>query len=290
MLLDESSDSHIEPEGKELARKISRIKNVIGEGTEVEDIYRTLVEIKDQGKRAALAIVVRTKGSTPRKTGAKMIVMEDGGILGTLGGGGLEKKIIEESLEALKEGKAKLTSFTLEGSLDMMCGGEIDVYIEPINQPEKLTIFGAGHITNALAPLMRSLDFRVTVVDDNPEKLKENGIADIEDLYSEDMESYAERLSPESNAYIIILTRGFSKDKAVLEHLIAKDFRYVGMVGSGKKISTIREDLTSKGMKKEHLSKLHAPIGLDIGAETPVEIALSIAAEIISVKRGKGVN
>lgn len=277
----------MEPEGKDFACRIPRLKSLVWKGTEMEDIYRTLVEIKDQGKCSALAVVVRTKGSTPRKTGAKMIVMEDGGILGTLGGGGLEKKIIQESLEALKEGKAKLTSFTLEGSLDMMCGGEIDVYIEPINQPEKLIIFGAGHITNALAPLMRSLDFRVTVVDDNPEKLQENGITDIEDLYSEDMESYAERLSPESNAYIIILTRGFSKDKAVLEHLIAKDFRYVGMVGSGRKISTIREDLISKGMKKEHLSKLHAPIGLDIGAETPEEIAVSIAAEIISVKRGK---
>lgn len=104
------------------------------------------------------------------------------------------------------------------------------------------------------------------------------------------MESYAGRLSPASNAYIIIVTRGFSKDKAALEHLIAKDFRYGGMAGSGRKISTIREDLISKGMKKEHLSKLHAPIGLGIAAETPQEIAVTTAAEFISVKRGKGGN
>jgi xanthine dehydrogenase accessory factor len=151
-----------------------------------------------------------------------MIVMQDEVRLEPWGGGGLEKKIVQESLEALKEGKAQ-----------------------------------------------------------------RKGIADIDDLYSEDMESYAERLSPASNAYIIIVTRGFSKDKAALEHLIAKDFRYAGMAGSGRKISTIREDLISKGMKKEHLSKLHAPIDLDIAAETPQEIAVTTAAEIISVKRGK---
>jgi len=253
----------------------------------MEDIYRTLADIRTQGKQAALAIVVRTKGSTPRKTGAKMIVMKDGSILGTLGGGGLEKKVIEESLEALKGNTAKFTSFTLEGDLDMMCGGEIDVYIEPINQPENLVIFGAGHMTKALAPLMHALDFRVTVVDDNPIIPEMEQHADIEVLHVEDMDSYAEKLSPERTTHIVILTRGFSTDKAILERLIAKDFRYVGMVGSKKKISTIKEDLTSKGIEKEHFSKLSAPIGLDIGAETPGEIALSIAAEIISMRRRK---
>ncbi|NIS60978.1 MAG: hypothetical protein GTO13_09825 [Proteobacteria bacterium] len=253
----------------------------------MEDIYRTLADIKDQGKRAALAIVVRTKGSTPRKAGAKMIVMEDERILGTVGGGGLEKKVIEESLECLKGGTTKLKTFDLQGNLDMMCGGEVDVYIEPISQPEKLVIFGGGHITRTLAPLMRSLDFRVTVVDDNPKMPEEDRFTDIEVLLSEDMESYAERLSPDSSSYIVILTRGFSTDKAILERIIAKDFRYVGIVGSKKKIRTIKEDLISKGIEKEHFSKLSAPIGLDIGAETLGEIALSIAAEIISVRRGK---
>jgi xanthine dehydrogenase accessory factor len=173
------------------------------------------------------------------------------------------------------------------GNLDMMCGGEVDVYIEPIHQSEKLIIFGAGHITKALAPLMGSLGLRVTVVDDNPKMPEEDRFADIEVLLSEGMESYAEKISPDSHAYIVTLTRGFSKDKAILERLIGKDFRYVGMVGSKKKIRTITEDLISKGIKKEHFSKLSAPIGLDIGAEIPEEIALSIPAEIISVKRGK---
>jgi xanthine dehydrogenase accessory factor len=251
------------------------------------DVFQKLAEIEKTGMQAALAIVVRTKGSTPRTAGAKMVVMEDGSILGTLGGGGLEKKVIEEYLEALKTGEAKLTSFTLGESLDMMCGGEIEIYIEPIIQPEHLIIFGAGHITKALAPLMRSVGFRVTVVDDNPEALEGNHFVDIGGVRSEDMESYAERLLPGGNTYIVILTRGFSKDKAVLRHIIGKDFRYVGMIGSEKKIRTIEEDLISKGIAKEHLSRLHAPIGLDIGAETPEEIALSIAAEIISVRKGK---
>jgi xanthine dehydrogenase accessory factor len=251
------------------------------------DIFQKLADIEKGGMQAALAIVVRTKGSTPRKAGAKMVVMEDGTTLGTLGGGGLEKEVIEKSLEAMKTGKAKLTSFTLEESLDMMCGGEIEIYIEPIVQPERLIIFGAGHITKALTPLMRSVSFRVIVVDDNAEALRQDLSGDLGEIYSEDMESYAAALPPDSNTYIVILTRGFSKDKAVLHHIIGKDFRYVGMIGSEKKIRTIEEDLVSKGIAKEHFSKLHAPIGLDIGAETPEEIALSIAAEIVSVRRGK---
>jgi len=113
---------------------------------------------------------------------------------------------------------------------------------------------------------------------------------DMEGLIPEDMESYAERLPPESSAYIVLLTRGFSTDKAILERLIGKDFRYVGMIGSRKKITTIKENLISKGIEKGHLSKLYAPIGLDIGAETPEEIALSIAAEIISLRKGKSMS
>jgi len=251
------------------------------------NIFQKLADIEKGGMQAALAIVVRTKGSTPRTAGAKMVVMEDGSIVGTLGGGGLEKKVIEESLEALKTGEVKLTSFTLEESLDMMCGGEIEIYIEPIMQPDHLIIFGAGHITKALTPLMRSVGFRVTVVDDNAEALRQDRSGDMGEISSEDMESYAEALPPDSNTYIVILTRGFSKDKAVLEHIIVKDFRYVGMIGSGKKIKTIKEDLISRGIERGRLSKLHAPIGLDIGAETAEEIALSIAAEIISVRKGK---
>ncbi len=259
----------------------------------MEDIFRKLADIEKEGRQAALAIVVRTKGSTPRKAGAKMIIMEDGSTFGTLGGGGLEKKVIEESLEALKEGKAKLTSFDLDakrGNLDMMCGGEIEIFIEPIRQQEKLIIFGAGHITRALAPMMRSVGFRVTVVDDNPEVLEEDRLADMEGLISEDMESYAERLPSESSTYIVLLTRGFSTDRAILERIIGRDFRYIGMIGSGKKIGTIKEELISKGIGKEHFSKFYAPIGLDIGAETPEEIALSIATEIISIKKGKSIS
>ena len=256
----------------------------------MKDIFQKLADTQKGGTQAALAIVVRTRGSTPRKAGAKMIIMEDGSTFGTLGGGDLERKVVEESLEALRGGQARLTSFHLDaakGGLDMMCGGEIEIYIEPVCQPEKLIIFGAGHISRALAPLMRSAGFRVTLVDETPDVLEEDRCADLEGIHSEDMESYAEKLPPGGNTYIVILTRGFSKDKAILERLIGKDYRYMGMIGSRKKIDTIKEDLFSKAIGREHLSKLHAPIGLDIGAETPEEIAISIAAEIISLSKGK---
>ena len=269
---------------------IMKLRDIFREDTEMEDVYQRLTEIKDQGTQAALAIVVRTEGSTPRKAGAKMIIMGDGSLHGTLGGGGLEQKVIEESLQALKEGNPKLTTLTLGGDLDMMCGGEMEIYIEPVIRPDKLIIFGAGHITGALAPLMQSLGFVVTVVDHDSKPLEEGDTADSGGLVSEQMKSYAEGLAPDPNTYIVILTRGYSRDKAVLEQIISKDFRYVGMVGSAKKIETMKGELISRGVGKEVFSKLSAPIGLDIGAETPGEIALSIAAEIISVKRGKGAN
>jgi xanthine dehydrogenase accessory factor len=267
---------------------IMKLSDVFREDTGMEDLYRTLTDVKDQGKQAVLAIVVRTKGSTPRKTGAKMIIIGDGSTHGTLGGGGLEHKVIEESLKALKEGNPKLIALTLEGDLDMKCGGEMEIYIEPVTQPQKLVIFGSGHITGALAPLMQSLGFVVTVVDHDSKALEEADTADSGGLVSEQMESYAKGLASDPNTYIVILTRGYSGDMGVLEQTIAKDFRYVGMVGSAKKIETMKGELRAKGVGKELFSKLSAPIGLDIGAETPEEIALSIAAEIISVKQGKG--
>jgi xanthine dehydrogenase accessory factor len=256
----------------------------------MENLFETVVDLKKSGELSALAIIIKVEGSTPRKTGAKMIILRDGKTVGTLGGGDLEKKVIEEAINVIKQGQPKIASFTLDiekGKLDMMCGGELDIYIEPILPDAKLIIFGAGHITRSLAPLMKGAGFKVSVVEDSPDLLQKDKFPETEDLVLTDMEQFARDLLPDPRTYIVLLSRGFSRDKAILTQLIQKDFKYIGMIGSARKIVTMKEGLKKQGVPEEAFLKLQAPIGLDIGAETPEEIAISIAAEIIAAKKGK---
>ncbi len=256
----------------------------------MENLFESILYLQKTGQTAALVIVTKTKGSTPRRPGAKMIVLKDGKTIGTMGGGDLEKRVIDEAIAAMNAGEPRITSFTLDiekGRLDMMCGGGLDVYIDPILPKAKLFIFGAGHITGVLAPLMQMAGFQVSVVDDSPDLLQKDKFPETEDLILTGMEQFAGDLPPDPNTYIVILSRGFSKDEAILCRLIQKDFRYIGMIGSMRKITTMRENLQKQGIPREAFNELQAPIGLDIGAETPEEIAISIAAEIIASKKEK---
>ena len=256
----------------------------------MKGIFQTVADLMKIGESVAIATIVRTEGSTPRRPGTKMIIMKDGKIIGTMGGGDLEQRVIEEALEAIRQGEPRITSFTLDvekGKLDMMCGGKLDVYIEPILPDAKLIIFGAGHITRSLVPLMKGAGFKVAVVEDSPDLLQKDKFPETEDLVLTDMEQFARDLPSDAHTYIVLLSRGFSRDKAILSKLIQKDFKYIGMIGSQRKIRTMEEELQMQGVPKEAFSKLLAPVGLDIGAETPEEIAISIAAEIIAVRKGK---
>lgn len=182
----------------------------------MKNLFENFSDLIKTGQTAALAIIVKTKGSTPRRAGAKMIVLKDGKTIGTMGGGDLEKRVIEEAIEAINAREPRITSFTLDiekGKLDMMCGGELDVYIEPILPKAKLFIFGAGHITRVLAPLMRMAGFQVSVVDDSPDLLQKEKFPEIEDLRFTAMEQFAGDLPPDPNTYIVILSRGFSRDE-----------------------------------------------------------------------------
>ena len=256
----------------------------------MKSLFDTIPALIKTEAPCALAIVVKTKGATPRKPGAKMIVLRNGKTIGTMGGGDLEKRVIDEAIEAINAGEPRITSFTLDiekGKLDMMCGGELDVYIEPILPKTKLIIFGAGHITRVLAPLMQTAGFQVSVVDDSPDLLQKEKFPEIDDLGLTDMDQFAGDLLPDPSTYIVILSRGYSKDEAILRQLIKKDFKYIGMIGSTRKMMTMMGNLQKEGISKEAFAKIQAPIGLDIGAETPEEIAISIASEIIAVKKEK---
>lgn len=254
------------------------------------DIFEAISELRETGKPLAIAIVIRTEGSVPRKPGAKMIVCKDGKIIGTLGGGDLENKVIQEALETIDKGTPRISSFTLDmekGKLDMMCGGTVEIYIEPLFPSEKLVIFGAGHITRSLAPMMKKIGFLVSVVDDSQDFLKKEYFPDIEDVHIENMEAFAGGLSSDNKTYIVVLSRGFSRDKAVLSQLLKKQFPYIGMIGSQRKLESMIKELQEEGIPIKAFSVIKSPVGLDIGAETPEEIAISIAGEIIAVRKGK---
>jgi len=246
----------------------------------------------DKGETIALVTVIETKGSTPRELGAKMVVGKDGLIAGTIGGGITEAKVIEEVKQALKEGKGKLLTYHLtkeQAALDegAICGGEMKVFIDILQPKEEVLIFGAGHIAVCVSKLAKMLGFKVTIVDDRKEFANQNRFPEADEIIAEEIEEALTHLNITPSTYIIILTRGHLKDEEVLTSVIRSGAAYVGMIGSRKKNATVFQHLEEQGISAQELKKVHAPIGIDIGAQTPEEIAVSIMAEIIQVRREK---
>jgi xanthine dehydrogenase accessory factor len=255
----------------------------------MDDIYEAIVRLRHRGERAVLATIVSTRGSAPRKEGAKMLVQANGQIAGTVGGGSLEHQVYKEALERMEENVSKLTHFELtneDASREgMICGGTVDVFIESITSLPMLFIFGGGHISLSLARIGKMVDFRVVVIDDRPEFANAERFPEADETIAEDMTSLMQRLDIDRFSYIVIVTRGHQNDTQALEWAVSTPAAYIGMIGSKRKIHTIFSYLKTKGITQEQLDRVHSPIGLPIGAETPEEIAVSIMAEIIQVRR-----
>ncbi len=255
----------------------------------MKDIYQEIARVRLTGERAVLATVVNTAGSTPRKSGAKMLVLADGQIVGTIGGGFLEHQVYKEAMQGMGENEPHMAHFELTNEdaskAGMLCGGTVDVYIEPIKPLPVLHIFGGGHISFFLARLGKMLGFHVVIIDDRPEYANAERFPEADETIAADLASAVKKLNINSSSYIVIVTRGHQSDSVVLEWAAKTPAAYVGMIGSRKKVKTVFEYLKSKGIKQVQLDRIHAPIGLDIGAETPEEIAVSIMAEIIQVFR-----
>ena len=232
-----------------------------------------------------MATVISTSGSTPREQGAKMLIKEDGSIIGSVGGSILEGKVREEAQAVIREGKPKLLQFDLTGEKGMVCGGKAQVYIEPIIPPPTLYIFGGGHIAFPLSRMGKMAGFRVAVVDDRLEYANPERFPEADQTIADDYVNTFSQLSIDNSSYIVIVTRGHAFDQTVLEWAITTQAKYLGMIGSRKKIKTTYDNLKRKGIAEHQLNRVHAPIGLEINAETPEEIAVSIMAEIIKVRR-----
>ena len=255
----------------------------------MEDIYEEIIKLKADGRRGALATIISTSGSTPQQEGAKMLVREDGSILGTVGGSLLEAQVREEAKNVIREGKPKILDFDLTGKDEegMICGGIAKVFIEPIIPKDSLYIFGGGHISFSLAKIGKMVGFRVVVIDDRKEYANPERFPEADETIADDYLNTFSRISVNSSSYIVIVTRGHAYDQTVLEWAITTNAKYLGMIGSRKKNRKIFDNLTAKGAKEEDLKRVHAPIGLDINAQTPEEIAVSIMAEIIKVRRAE---
>lgn len=249
----------------------------------MKNIHEEILNIINSNKQAALCIIISSRGSTPRKPGAKMIVYEDSKISGTIGGSELEKKVIEDAINVIK---TKTPDFKKHDLLHhgMCCGGSVDIYIEPIMNKKKLYIFGAGHTGQSLAKFAMEFDFNIVLIDDRKECLDVFRMEGVSKLNVE--HSVALKTLPfDSNTFIVILTYSHQIDRDILSYCIKKPYAYLGIIGSKRKIEmTKKMFIEGRIGTAEELDKVNMPIGLDINADSPDEIAISILAELIKVK------
>lgn len=256
-----------------------------------QELYKKMAELAADGKAFVLATVVESFGSTPRKAGAKMIVLEDGSTIDTVGGGKVELQVVEDALEALKRGISRTVKYELrtsgEHALGMECGGETTVFLEVNKAAQTLVVAGAGHIAQKLAPMAKLLDFNVIVVDNRPEYADYVNLPSADQVICGHPANLPELVALDRNSYVVIVTHGHLHDKDTLEAVLSADVAYIGMIGSQNKVRVVLEQLLAEGADPERVARVHSPIGLDLGGGTPGEIAVSILSEIIALRHGR---
>jgi len=256
-----------------------------------QEVLTALVRALEKGEEAALVTIVSAQGSTPQRVGAKMLVFADGRTVGTIGGSCYENDALGKAREALQTRKSQLVRYDLTDDFveesGLICGGQMQVYIEPIEPAPHLYIVGAGHVAQHLARVAKPVGFRTHVLDDREKFANRERFPDADEITVDSIPEWLHRADVPSHAYVVVVTRGHRHDLDALRALAARDLRYLGLIGSKAKVKRIYDALVAEAMPLECLCRVHAPIGLDIGAITPEEIAVSILAELIAVRRGK---
>jgi xanthine dehydrogenase accessory factor len=250
-------------------------------------IFNDLINLERSGKPGALCTVVSTKGSTPRREGSKMLVYQDGHFTGTIGGGEMESRVINEALESIKAGKPRLVRYSMvdpERGDPGVCGGELRIFIDPILPQKEMVIVGGGHVGRAVARLGSWLGFRVVVCDDRTEISNLDTIPDADQVFNDPLFAIQQEIRVTPWTYFILTTRSVEIDVVILPEILKREASYVGVIGSKRRWSTTRNKLIELGVAKEEIEKIHSPIGLNINAETPEEIAVSIMAQVIMLK------
>lgn len=253
------------------------------------DFYQRLAEAETTGTPVALCIVTSSQGSTPRHGGSKMLVYPDGHSLGTIGGGEVEARVLNEALQALKDGQSRRLHYEMvdpaRGDAGV-CGGQVEVYVEPILPRDELLVIGGGHVGKAVAHLAHWLGFRVVVSDDRPEFCTPEANPDADAFHIGPMTELAGAVRITSRTFIVLTTRGGNVDIPGLPALLGCPSAYIGAIGSKRRWALTRKGLLEAGVSEEAIRRVHAPVGLELEAETPEEIAVSILAEIILLRNG----
>ena len=254
-----------------------------------EEVLTAAADALKRGEPAALVTVVRAQGSTPQRAGAKMLVYADGRTIGTIGGGCYESDAINHARGAIQSARPALLHFELNDDFaqenGLICGGRMDVHVDPLLPDPRLYIVGAGHVGFELGRIAGGAGFRIHVIDDR-EKFASAERFPGADVIVEPIPDWLHRADIPASAFVVVVTRGHTHDLDAMRALAARDLRYLGLIGSRAKVARISSALLAEGLPAECLARIHAPIGFDIGAVTPAEIAISILAELIAVRRG----
>jgi len=254
------------------------------------DLYEEISRLKRVGIKSALATIVNVRGSIPSYESAKLLVREDGSIFGTVGGGCVEAEVWAVAREVMEQEKPRRLTFNLNNDpaydTGLLCGGTLEVFVEPILPTPTVYIFGAGHVSQALSKVAVMAGFETVIIDDREAYANRERFPEAREVYAGDFDEVCAKLAPNSTSYLIAVTRGHKDDMRVLRWAVGTEAKYVGMIGSKRKVLEIAKFLEEKeGISHEKLAAVHAPIGLEIGAISPEEIAISIVAEMIAVRR-----
>jgi xanthine dehydrogenase accessory factor len=254
------------------------------------DIFQEIVTLRTAGRRGALATITSVRGSIPSFQTSKMLVRDDGSIVGTIGGGCVEAEVWQAAREVMEEEKPRTLTFNLNQNpkydTGLVCGGTLEVFVEPILPVPVLYLFGGGHVAVNTYKVASASGFDVIVVDDRETFANRERFPEAREVIAENFDHACARLTPGEDSYIVIVTRGHRDDMRVLRWAVTTPARYIGMIGSKRKTISVYKELIAEGMEPALFERVSAPVGLDIGAVTPEEIAVAIVAELIAVRRG----
>ena len=252
------------------------------------DLFEEIVRIRKAGARGALATIVHTNGSIPSYESSRMLVREDGSISGTIGGGCVEAEVWAAAKEVIQNEQPRKMTFNLnhDAAFDsgLICGGTLEIFVEPILPPPVLYLFGGGHVSTAVARVAAPAGFLIGIIDDREAFANKDRFPMASEVYTTYEEAF-EKIQPNSSSYLVIVTRGHKDDMRVLAWAVNTKARYIGMIGSKRKVISVYKALEKEGYSAEKFEHVYAPVGLEIGALAPEEIAVSITAELIAVRR-----
>jgi xanthine dehydrogenase accessory factor len=255
----------------------------------MNSFFSTVAELEKNGEAGAVCTIIESHGSTPRHEGSKMLVYSNGKILGTVGGGEIESRVVKEALHSISDGKSRLLHYNMSNPNagdPGVCGGQVDVYVEPVVPQPLMVIIGGGHVGKAVVHLAHWLGFRVAVSDDRPEFCTPEASPDADYFYLTPMAELPKALKITPSTYLILTTRGVAVDVPGLPPLLDSPAGYIGLIGSKRRWALTCKGMVEMGIPQEKINRVRSPIGLELNAETPEEIAVSIMAEIIMLRNG----